>query len=59
MKRLKLIFVGTIFILTSCGNNLEVDSLRSIDQGELIVLNVENNTYTWKAYLLLNRLLTT
>ena len=48
MKRLKLIFVGTIFILTSCGNNLEVDSLRSIDQGELIGLNGENNTYTWK-----------
>ena len=48
MKRLKLIFVGTIFFLTACGNNLEMDSLRSIDQGELIGLNGENNTYTWK-----------
>ena len=48
MKRLKLVFLGTIYILTACGNNLEMDSLRSTDQGELIGLNGENNTYTWK-----------
>ena len=44
MKRLKLVFLGTIYILTACGNNLEMDSLRSTDQGELIGLNGENNT---------------
>ena len=48
MKRLKLVFIGVIFILAGCGDNLEIDSLRTIDQGELIGLNGENNTYTWK-----------
>ena len=48
MRRLALIFMGITFILSSCGQNLELESIRTLDQGELIGLKGENSTYTWK-----------
>jgi len=48
MRRLALIFMGITLILSSCGQNLELESLRTLDQGELIGLKGENSTYTWK-----------
>ena len=48
MRRLALIFMGITLILSSCGQNLEIESLRTLDQGELIGLKGENSTYTWK-----------
>jgi len=48
MRRLALIFMGVTLILSSCGQNLELESLRTLDQGELIGLKGENSTYTWK-----------
>ena len=48
MRRLALIFMGLTFILSSCGQNLELESLRTLDQGELIGQKGENSTYTWK-----------
>ena len=48
MRRLVLIFMGITLILSSCGQNLEMESIRTLDQGELIGLKGENNTYTWK-----------
>ena len=48
MRRLALIFMGITFILSSCGQNLELESIRTLGQGELIGLKGENSTYTWK-----------
>lgn len=48
MRRLALIFIGLVFILSSCGQNLELESLRTLKQGEVIGLEGENDTYSWK-----------
>ena len=48
MRRLILVILGFVFVLFGCGQNLELDSLRSIDQGELIGFEGENGTYNWK-----------
>ena len=48
MRRFTLIFIGLLIVLSGCGRNLEIDSLRNINQGELIGLKGENNTYSWK-----------
>ncbi len=48
MRRLALMFMGITLILPSCGQNLELESIRTLDQGELIGLKGENSTYTWK-----------
>ena len=48
MRRLALMFMGITLILSSCGQNLELESIRTLDQGELIGLKGENSTYTWK-----------
>ena len=50
MRRLALMFMGITLILSSCGQNLELESIRTLDQGELIGLKGENSTYTSVSY---------
>ncbi len=48
MSKLVVVFISSVFILIGCGKNLEIDSLRKINQGELIGLEGKNDTFTWK-----------
>ena len=48
MKTIRTSFLLSLLFLFGCGPNVSQDSLRSLNQGEVVGIDSENNTFAWK-----------
>ena len=53
IKKYLYIALPLMLILAGCGNSLPVDSVRTINQGEVIGIESDHNTFAWLGICLL------